>query len=416
MTVGIVKRRYSVDGDLTILMTLTSTQTLSSMPSSLEIPKSTKTTTSKQHSSRGSSRSMTKSRVSTKSSQDDSLTLFPIPSTLVSKYTQKNSDKTSEVVHTTHTSSPISSGVDNMAGISSGNKSLKLGLAIGIPIGLISILIAIILGWYYLKKKAFNKRSNALLPYQNKYFDHSKNEKLTMQETRFFRPASLNLISTKFSTETPVQIHDGPKQQIHRNSVKNFFNRLSRTINIKNINDLDMGSMHENRGGLMSPIFLKKFNLNKPVNKPSDIYKEDKRFDRTNGFINSVDSQFLSIPYNASKIEVIERPSKPLPKLPPIINTYQTKSLHDMENVITKPLILKRNDETDGLDKLYTVIKSYRRNLPDEISIKVGDQVILLTEHSDGWCLIDLINGNIDYQPNHTRRQGVVPKLCLQKI
>lgn len=322
----------------------------------------------------------------------------------------------SNSARSTHTSEPFHSNLDSVAGLSQENRSLKLGLAIGIPIAIVSILVGIILTWFYLKKKTFNKRRKGLLPYKNEYLEHSNDEKLTMNETKF-QASSMNLVSTKFQglNETPVQMQQGPNQQLTQTSVKNFFNRLSRTVNIRNVNETDVDTLNENKSGLVSPIFLKKFNLRKSVCKPNDVYNSEERLRRTNGLLRSIDADFLSIPYNDSKISISEkRCKKPLPKLPPIINTYKSKSLHDMEKVVTHTL-LSSASIINRDDKMYKVIKPYVKNLDDEISIKVGDRVRILTEHSDGWCSARLIEEN-EYSNYTSPKQGVIPRLCLQKF
>ncbi|CUM46245.1 uncharacterized protein AC631_00059 [Debaryomyces fabryi] len=416
MSIAAIRKQKSIDEDLTILMTLTSTLTVSSLPASL-VPKvsnkgkksSTSTTLRPSYiidssSSRKTSTSLNRPK-----------TLLSIPSALVSKFSLQ-SETTSDSARSTHTSEPYHSNLDNVAGLSKENNSLKLGLAIGIPIAIVSILVGIILAWFYLKKKTFNKRRNGLLPYKNEYLDHNNDENLTMKETKF-QASSINLVSTKFQglIETPVQIQRGPNQQLAQASVKNFFNRLSRTINIRNINDADIDTLNENKSGLVSPIFLKKFNLRKSVCKPNDVYNSEERLRRTNGLLRSIDADFLSIPYNDSTISISEKRSKkPLPKLPPIINTYKSKSLHDMEKVVTHTL-LSSSSIINRDDKIYKVIKPYVKNLDDEISIKVGDKVKILTEHSDGWCFVKLLK-ETEYS-NHTMpKQGVIPRLCLQKI
>ena len=409
MSITVIARREITDEDLTILMTLTSTLTVSSLPASL-IPTISKKAKNSYTSTtlRTSSAKAPSSSKQISTSLDSPKTLLSIPA-LVSKFSLQSEAITT--ARATHTSEPFRNNLDSVAGLSQENKSLKLGLAIGIPIAIVSILVGIILTWFYLKKKTFNKRRKGLLPYKNEYLEHSHDEKLTMNETKF-QVSSMNLLSTKFQglSETPLQIQHGPNQQLTQTSVKNFFNRLSRTINIRNISDSDVDTPNGNKSGLGSPIFLKKFNLRKSVCKPNNVYNNEERLRRTNGLLRSIDADFLSIPYNDSRISISEkRCKKPLPKLPPIINTYQSKSLHDMEKVVLSSASVKRDD------KIYKVIRPYVKNLDDEISIEVGDRVKISTEHSDGWCSVKLIEKN-EYSNYTALKQGVVPKLCLQKF
>lgn len=258
MSITVIAKRETTDEDLTILMTLTSTLTVSSLPASLiptisnKAKKSYTSTTLRTSSVKSSSPSK-----QTSTTLNRPKTLLSIPSALVSKFSLQ-SETMSNSARSTHTSEPFHSNLDSVAGLSQENRSLKLGLAIGIPIAIVSILVGIILTWFYLKKKTFNKRRKGLLPYKNEYLEHSNDEKLTMNETKF-QASSMNLVSTKFQglNETPVQMQQGPNQQLTQTSVKNFFNRLSRTVNIRNVNETDVDTLNENKSGLVSPIFLK---------------------------------------------------------------------------------------------------------------------------------------------------------------
>lgn len=414
MFVKIIERQDSTDENLTILMTLTSTLTVSSLPASL-IP--TMSTTPK---SRSTASVLTKTITSTSKFEKATRmlqrpkTLLSIPTALVSKISAKP-EVTSDLVRSTQTTEPLHSSFNNISGVAKDNGLLKLGLAVGIPIAFISILVGIILTWYYLKKKTFHKRRQGLLPYKGGCLDHNDEENLTMNETKMTLSINLGSTASQLRSGTPLQIHIGPNQQIRNSSVKNFINRLSRTVNIRNIYDNDMETLSENKSGLMSPIFLKKFNLRKSVCRPSEVYNSEERLRRTNGLLRSVDADFLSIPYNNSKLSLTEkRYKKPLPKLPPIIDTYKSKSLYDMENVVTQVPLPSTSVDNGNFD-IYKVIRPYIKNLDDEISIKLGDKVRILKEHSDGWCFIKIIRGTEDSKRTNSN-QGIIPRLCLQKI
>ena len=66
-------------------------------------------------------------------------------------------------------------------------------------------------------------------------------------------------------------------------------------------------------------------------------------------------------------------------------------------------------DEDVGLapSRLMTVAARYSPNLPDELPVKLGDIVRIITEYKDGWCFAQLL-GTIDAP------KGVIPLVCLQ--
>ena len=57
--------------------------------------------------------------------------------------------------------------------------------------------------------------------------------------------------------------------------------------------------------------------------------------------------------------------------------------------------------------RLMTVVARYTPNLPDELHVKLGDVVRVITEYKDGWCFAQLL-GTIDAP------KGVIPLVCLQ--
>jgi len=57
--------------------------------------------------------------------------------------------------------------------------------------------------------------------------------------------------------------------------------------------------------------------------------------------------------------------------------------------------------------RLMTVVARYTPNLPDELQVKLGDVVRVITEYKDGWCFAQLL-GTIDAP------KGVIPLVCLQ--
>lgn len=85
-----------------------------------------------------------------------------------------------------------------------------------------------------------------------------------------------------------------------------------------------------------------------------------------------------------------------------------------MEKVVTHTL-LSSASIINRDDKMYKVIKPYVKNLDDEISIKVGDRVRILTEHSDGWCSARLIEEN-EYSNYTSPKQGVIPSFAYKNF
>lgn len=170
----------------------------------------------------------------------------------------------------------------------------------------------------------------------------------------YFLRKKVNKKSSEFLTFTQYGAEEDPKKSsFYPNespaplAKPGFFNRLSKMVNFSEWPTLEF----------KSPMLLRRFHL-------------------TN--------------------EQKEQVEKNLPNVP--INPYSnSSSLADMENA---------TDAFPTKDKLYTVVKPYARRLADELTVCVGEKVILKKVHPDGWALVTVVDG---------KDEGVVPMMCLKK-
>lgn len=212
-----------------------------------------------------------------------------------------------------------------------------MGLALGIPIGILGLVIILLGVWNYLKQK--KKTNSKILPMTDGFYEVPGRHEVigkraiggdsTGSSSKYSKSLDsyVNPYSNSLSNPpTPIRIRPGPL--VNRIRESKFLKRLSHYAK-------DYRESFHAQDYTISPLFLKRFNLNKPMTPPSGTPD-----------------------YHHKK----------LPKLP---------SLIQMENLVSEPM--------------YKVIKNYKKILADELDITVGERVEILRNHADGWCLVKLI-------------------------
>lgn len=375
----------------TVYITLTTTYTLSSGESLL------KTT-----------------RRTSRTSLSESISTTAYESNFFTSSTSANSPNTSSkpatrvLLQSSTDSSPIT--VDNYPTTHSiGMSSLaKLGMAIGIPLAVISLFLIIIAGWYFWKKRKFDgKKRNAISPYKDNFLSFDTSEKFDHDGTnRFMNDGKLtekqngsfkvSATDRTISSEWFAKNRDRDDEAtIGARDIENlrqpkpsFLNRLSRLI-ISNDSELSLSRpIVPSTPGLKTPTFLKKFNLHHSPSQDS-----------------------VQLPPLSDDPPQKRKP----PKFPPLISTYNANptSLQGFENAL--PSNTKGRKPTG---KKYIVIRDYQRQKSDELTIQIGDQAVIIEEHLDGWCLVQL---TFTHNPqslamNAGMKKGVIPKLCLREF
>lgn len=376
------------DGDTTIYMTLTSTSTLGGKSASTNQASKTEphiswavqtlqttivtsspitkyvtlsnTDTSLMSSDSTSPKLFNTKKVIGSSSAD--ATTFPSQSDSLSPTASKKVGAVSTI--------PIQNSFSDVS-YSTGNRSLQIGLAIGIPIAIFSIFFIVLGIWYYIRER---KRKRKTLSFNEKYYKPRESDAtLTADkpypvlfspgayfkdERQYELPQKRDRLTIRLSKSFPIR-----KKEKEISSTVNFAKRMS----------------------VLTPIFLKKFNLKKTVEENNETVKP----------------QILSIPENPRKNAM--KPTDNL-NLPPVI-TVGSSGLDPVRGGISPE------------QSLYTVIRSYNKSLGDELNIEVGDKAVILEKHSDGWCKIRLVRMGKDYYNHQLSLDiGLVPKMCLQKI
>lgn len=376
------------DGDTTIYMTLTSTSTLGGKSASTNQASKTEphiswavqtlqttivtsspitkyvtlsnTDTSLMSSDSTSSKLINTKKVIGSSSAD--ATTSPSQSDSLSPTASKKVGAVSTI--------PIQNSFSDVS-YSTGNRSLQIGLAIGIPIAIFSIFFIVLGIWYYIRER---KRKRKTLSFNEKYYKPRESDAtLTADkpypvlfspgayfkdERQYELPQKRDRLTSRLSKSFPIR-----KKEKEISSTVNFAKHMS----------------------VLTPIFLKKFNLKKTVEENNETVKP----------------QILSIPENPR--ENAMKPTDNL-NLPPVI-TIGSSGLDPVRGGISPE------------QSLYTVIRSYNKSLGDELNIEVGDKAVILEKHSDGWCKIRLVRMGKDYYNHQLSLDiGLVPKMCLQKI
>ncbi|EAZ62865.2 hypothetical protein PICST_29077 [Scheffersomyces stipitis CBS 6054] len=418
MGLTIIRRASPDDGDITILMTITSTYTLGD---SETLPVSTPTS-SKSTSIVYKTTTLVTSVTSKRSSTTTSST-FDHSSSLESSMFETETEDSSPISSNISNSSP-SPSASNIAltldrDVDGSGKSTKLGLAVGLPVSIFAVFLFVALGFFLLKRKSDKK----MLEYENEYYSYppdrspiTKLAKSRIQPTVSMVPENATKetqeafdASSIYSTlhSTP-RILPGPQRRAYRNSIGNFFkDRLSKVIKVQDIrmgeeNSIDSRlNSHPNlsRSSMfMSPVFLKRFHLGKGANK------------ETKNDANTIQPQLVPMPYSEQTIQ-----------LGPV-GSRRDGRINRAKSKLTLPPIIS-NGENEQEEKpqehqnVHVVVQDYRRKLNDELTIAVGQDVAVIGKIVDGWCKVRLLGRDIDFlQGKNSRIEGVVPAYCLQKL
>lgn len=138
----------------------------------------------------------------------------------------------------------------------------------------------------------------------------------------------------------------------------------------------------------------------------------------------------ISHPFSNSKIKVKrQRKERRQSKLG---HHLQEVSEHKPLPLTPKKVSVKAKSEKLEVGHVYRVIQEYRGCLADEIDIAVGEFVLILATHTDGWCLVEkcteegtskslmktdersLVDANDKNYLNNDR--GIVPGDCLDEL
>lgn len=265
----------------------------------------------------------------------------------------------------------VSSDTLNQLPAGSSSSSLKSGLAIGLPVAIVLIFIIAIVASFLIKGKKFKHLIDGGTNFINVSKENHNNKNVN---------ADVESVYGEIPPHEPhLGLQSGKDQnKDKRQSVLYYVrDRLSKVGTSKPTSqqaEVDTSSRPISQ--LLSPIFLKKFNLNKPKSKLPYHYETSSREN-----VSSRDSR--------NKLNL---------RLPVSTN------VEPQVNVSAK--LDPRNQE------IYITIQSYTRRLKDELTLKIGDKVVIQQDYLDGWCLVRLLSNetSVDFAT------GMVPKICLRQI
>ncbi len=101
-------------------------------------------------------------------------------------------------------------------------------------------------------------------------------------------------------------------------------------------------------------------------------------------------------------------PSSPLPSPARIQSIGPNSPLHKSMITTAKFKAERASQAAKPLPRLMAVLCTFTPSLADELSISIGEPVMLLEEYEDEWCLVQRV-GKSDAE------RGVVPRFCLQE-
>ncbi|KAK6197555.1 uncharacterized protein RJT21DRAFT_128864 [Scheffersomyces amazonensis] len=301
-----------------------------------------------------------------------------------SSHTSQFSSTASSSISSTSTSS-IAMVTNNTT--PTGSSSLRLGLAIGLPVSIVGFLIILVLSFIVIKKHKFKNTQEKMLTYQSQFYNYNGQD-VESEKTMNENNHGVDLEANQQSI---------PKRRSLGYMLKDRFSRIIRADDVPSLQETSILPQPRKqwRDSIISPMILKRFNLSRP--SPAAGNKKEVSADST-----PIESKVLSIPLN----EQSSRHKRNF-SLPPIV--VPEKSLDPLSGGISNSIHYD--------DKKYIVIKAYSKNLDDELTIRTGDMVVMLTEHSDGWCKVKLIRKGAEYYGSiNAKDEGMVPRLCLQKL
>lgn len=251
------------------------------------------------------------------------------------------------------------------------NKSVASSLAIGLPIAIVVLFLVGICITLLVNKKKFKKlfRSG-----KSSLDDGSVNNDDDTLTNVGKRPI------------TPITDINGDGSTRRQSVLYYLKDALCRNSSGRNTEDLESNN-HTKRLSTFSPMLLKKFNLKQPPIKQNESTGGD----------------------STHKLDLNPRNKLDL-KLPVSINKDGLISAVDTKLDPAKGGISPSN-------KLYVTIQNYSKRLNDELTIVIGNKVVIQQEYLDGWCLVRLVRTGKDYYSHlNTLDTGMVPKVCLREL
>ncbi|KAG5417690.1 FUS1 [Candida metapsilosis] len=371
----------SPESDATLIMTITRTATLTSETiSSDDVFVSWRETTITTE--QVVSKAVTVSPSSPISSREESThsistRTLASPSSTNLEFQQSLSQTSSALNVPTSATSELTSGLQ-FGDIPTSN-STQVGIAVGVPIAIFAVFFIAMAVWYFLRLRKSKRNLD-----QNNFDSTSRNLDLVNEnysrpswETLTEKPYPVVFSPTNYlHTDKEFQVYEQQKPQKTSN-LRNQLNRLSRLWPIKDKEQETTPQAQSSlfkRMSVLTPVFLKKFNLG----------------DRSHGNKEVIKSQVLDIPTGQGHV-------------PPNPGTHFN---------------FKNDDKQDTLSgtKMYIVFKPYTKSLGDELTIRIGDKCTVLEKYSDGWCKIQLHKKNGLDLHSLSRETGLVPWMCLRSI
>lgn len=291
-------------------------------------------------------------------------------------------------------------------GTSEPNSSLITGLSIGLPVAVIVILLLVIIFHYYkgewllrhtLKtwfKQTETEDAKPKLVYLPSYCDGGMSLK---SYTLSLKLPSGDPFTDTVPLPSPVVIKQSPAKFPTLTKVKD---RLSRLVHIQDFSDLQSGSTN---GALM----------------------------QASGAIPARNPQSEALSLAGSQVSDVKQSINPVNgfSAPPKIDAKMTGSSNNDSDATRYPSsiirgYIKPRDSSQTWDRdvhinEFVVIRNYTRRLGDELTLRIGDRVIVHTDFPDGWSEVSITKYAAELtliDRKNDGERGVVPTICIHKI
>ncbi|WLF76828.1 fus1 actin binding protein [Lodderomyces elongisporus] len=314
------------------------------------------------------------------------------------------------------------------------SKSTQVGVAVGVPIAIFVIFFMALGFWYFLRLRKQTQSANITrIEGEPKRFNFDFVEKSEQSTDTGNEKPYADLFSPTNYLKTAKDLesysHHKPLNYGASININNNNNNDSSSSNIDNIDNIDSSkgvfkrlSMWAKRDKRHSKAgedvevqqqrtSLPHLSTNTTSTSPTSLRKFHLTKGKNNFMAHEIDANNKNDKQERGREEENGK-GKSKGKGDAVSNDFTGREVHFMDSRDSSQFPAK--NKVDAYDKsVYVVTRAYQSQLPDELSIKVGDKCMIMEQFEDGWCKVRLLQ-MAGTNRSKTDKMGLVPKLCLQ--
>lgn len=274
-------------------------------------------------------------------------------------------------MNSTNSSSSLSTAASVFNLGSTSSNAWKVGLAVGVPGAIAAVIGLTAFLLISLKKRSSNRKANSSYLSSTKSFSLSSD----YSEKSVFKHDPIPV--RRFDAETP-NLEELQKWPAVCNRLSRLFVAEKNKEPLSNdpiVCQVVKNPLPDSNPSPLTALLLKRFNLRSRIRAMTPK---------------------LAFPRAKDELDQLEKGGAGA------LNTPGTKQ-ESIQPIIPLPTAALSSGRSDTNE--YLVIRRYALQLPDEMSIDVGDKIIVSELFSDGWC-----------KASRGATVGIVPQVCLQKL